>query len=194
MQPSTTQQYYKVILLGETSVGKTSLVRRWTDDIFDESIMPTIGSGNFFKIVEDDQGPIPVSLWDTAGQEQYRAIAPQYIRNAKCGIIVASVIDKSSFEKVDEWAQVFKENTYEGTPIILALSKVDLLPFQKVLEMSEPFKDKFQYIFFVSSKIGENVDALFTRAAVLARETVQKSRRRSESIDLAPPKKETCAC
>ena len=197
MQPSLgSQSYLKVILLGQTGVGKTSLVKRWIEDTFTDNIGATIGSGNFFKTIEDDQGTINISLWDTAGQEQYRAIAPQYIRGAKCGIIVVSVADESSFQSIDAWVELFKENTREGTPIILAFSKVDLVPFDDVLHLSEPYKEKFPYIFFVSSKDGENVEALFSRAGVLAREVERSSRRKSELVEEPnyPKKKESCAC
>ena len=167
LAPSASEQVYKVIMLGNSGVGKTSLVSRWVRDEFSDGTRPTIGASNFIKDIEIDSKNVKVTLWDTAGQEQFRAITPLYIRGTKAAIICASQCDIESFQNIDQWLEllVLQDKT---TPAILAITKSDVEPFPQLEERVELIKSKFSSMFIVSAKTGENVNNLFRSAAILA--------------------------
>ena len=202
MLPSGEIEYYKVILLGNQNVGKTSLINRWVNNKFDNDLSPTIGSSNYFAQVDDYESPIPVSVWDTAGQEQFRAIIPQYIRNSKCAIIVVAANNIESIEAIDSWIEEVSQVVIENTPIVLAVTKIDLVSTNEVAGYIEPYKNKFKSIFYVSALTGVGVEDLFITSAKFAKEFVDLvgQRRRSsigpdiEIKEPPKPKEESCAC
>ena len=100
----------QLILIGETKVGKTCLLLRYTDDTFTHVHMTTIGVENKNKLVEIDGKYVNVQLWDTAGQERYRAIASRFFRGADGIILVYDITDHESFEKIETWIKQV-ENT-----------------------------------------------------------------------------------
>jgi small GTP-binding protein len=198
---SSDVEYYKIILLGNQNVGKTSLIKRWISNKFDNDVEPTIGSSNTFAQVDDGESIIHVSLWDTAGQEQYRAIIPQYIRNTKCAIIVASACNTDSISSIDSWISELRSVVSEKVPMVLAISKTDLVDVNEISSLVEPYMDKFTEVFFVSSLTGDGVDELFNRAANHAKEFVATYIPRKESsvgVDIEireqPKKEEVCVC
>lgn len=93
------EKTYKVILLGDAGVGKTSICNRKLYGEFRQE-KPTIGIGNSKILIKLDNDNIELSIWDTAGQEEYHSIAPLYIKSALCVIIVASLFDSSSIEHI----------------------------------------------------------------------------------------------
>jgi len=117
---------YKIIIIGAAGVGKTNLLGRWIDNKF----APTSATLNVelatksFKI---DGLTVKVQLWDTAGQEQYKAITRSYYRKSHGAIIVYDVTRKDSFAKLDEWIQAVREETgNENTQLLLVGNKTDL--------------------------------------------------------------------
>lgn len=166
--PIYAEPTYKIILLGNSGVGKTCIAKRWIDGVYADGVEPTLGSANNFKDVSHNDIIIKISLWDTAGQEQFRAIAPIYVRGSHCAIIVVSCIDLESMQNIPLWRNLLlKENQI---PTILAITKTDLDPTYNIEEAVEPFKDFFSSIFYVSAQNGAGIEDLFTQAAISARE------------------------
>ena len=164
---SNTDPIYKIIMLGNSGVGKTALVTRWIKDEFSDDSRPTIGASNFMKEIQINSQKVKITLWDTAGQEQFRAITPLYVRGAKVGIVVTSQIDADSFKSIDQWLDLLTSQDKQ-IPAILAVSKADLETAEPLEELIAPVKERFESVFFVSAKTGDGVDTLFREAALSA--------------------------
>lgn len=175
----------KVILLGNSGVGKTSLFNRWTNNTFDAGAHPTIGASNTFKAVDLDQRVVKITLWDTAGQEQFRAITPLYIRGAKCAVLVTEPTVES-FESLHGWMSMLRETISEQIGVLLAVNKSDLKdPWddEELTALIETHKQSFGGVFAVSAKNGTNVDLLFQEAARVA--DVSGGRTSCDSFDVS---------
>ena len=108
----------KVVLLGESGVGKTSIINRYTLNTFKSQRLPTTGA-NFVQktiVLEDENKSIKFEIWDTAGQEKYRSLAKVFYKNSSVCILVYDITRKSSFEELKNyWVDEIKENTEPGT-------------------------------------------------------------------------------
>ena len=99
---------YNIITLGDSAVGKTSLIRRYIYDLFDGDTMSTIGLAFCFKeIVLENNKKVKLKLIDTGGQEKYRAIAKSYFKNTDGALFVYSIDDQESFDHITEWISIF---------------------------------------------------------------------------------------
>ena len=103
----------KVVLIGESGVGKTSIISRYTTNIFKSQLMSTPGANFVTKnvIMENENQSIKFEIWDTAGQERYRALAKVFYKNAAVCVLVYDITRKSSFEEIKKyWVKEIKEN------------------------------------------------------------------------------------
>ena len=104
----------KVVLIGESGVGKTSIITRYITDEFKSQMTATSGASYISKyiILEDENKSIKFDIWDTAGQEKYRALAKVFYKNAAVCMLIYDITRKSSFDALkDYWAKEVKENT-----------------------------------------------------------------------------------
>ncbi|XP_071790622.1 ras-related protein Rab-34-like [Asterias amurensis] len=162
----------KTIVVGDVSVGKTSLVHRFCHECFDRDYKATIGVD--FEVERFDILSVPFNLqiWDTAGQERFRCIASAYYRGANVVVIVFDLMDPYSLESVDRWhEEALRENNGNGVHLFLVGTKKDLCTGQQFFEADErAFKIakqiKAEY-WTVSSLTGENVDEFFFRLACI---------------------------
>ena len=115
---------YKLVLLGEASVGKSSLVVRFVQDQFHNHIESTIGAAFFTKSIPVDGDDVTFEIWDTAGQERYHSLAPMYYRGAKAAIVVYDVTDPASYDRAHKWVDELKSSGGSGTVITLVGNKV----------------------------------------------------------------------
>lgn len=95
----------KIVIIGESDVGKSSLLLRFVDDTFDPEITATIGVDYKIKTLEIDGNIMKLALWDTAGQERFRTLTPRYYRGAQGVVFVYDVTQRKSFDKLTEWLQ-----------------------------------------------------------------------------------------
>ena len=116
---------YKILVLGESSVGKTSLLVRYTEDKFENTVQ-TIGVDVKNKYVIYENKKIQLELWDTAGQERFKGIAQNYFRAANGVILVFDITNKESFNKLKFWINEGKTNIGQDTELIIAENKIDL--------------------------------------------------------------------
>ncbi|XP_055598658.1 ras-related protein Rab-18-B-like [Uranotaenia lowii] len=94
---------FKILIIGESAVGKSSLMLRFTEDDFDKDQALTIGVDFKTKTIEIDNIKIKLAIWDTAGQERFRTLTPSYYRDAQGAILVYDVTKKDSFQKLESW-------------------------------------------------------------------------------------------
>jgi len=155
--------HYKLLFLGESSVGKTSLLLRYIDDLFENSI-PTVGIDVKYKYLTYDNKKIRLDIWDTAGQERFRGIAQNYFRGAHGIIFVFDITNKDSFNKLKTWISDAKQKINPGTVMVVAENKVDLEERRVVSkEIIEEFRDKNDIdIFSTSAKTGEGVGEIIS--------------------------------
>ena len=117
---------YKIVVIGDINVGKTSILSRFRYGSFEPAYMPTLGIDFFSKNLFLEDKTIRLILWDTAGQERFRSLIPSYLKNADCIIIVYDITNKESFYSLNHWLKSAKENTIEGTIFVICGNKIDL--------------------------------------------------------------------
>ena len=120
---------YKIITLGDSSVGKTSLINRFINDTFDEEISPTLGIKHTFKSLEINDTNVKLSVIDTNGQEKYRPLSASYFRHADVVLFIFNLNEPLSFTNIQEWINTFNDNNNNKKKVILKYligSKSDL--------------------------------------------------------------------
>ena len=117
---------FKILLLGDSGVGKSSLLLRYTKDQFMTDMRSTIGVEFGLKYVKIDNLQLKVQIWDTAGMERYKALTSAYYKGAKGVIVVYDICRKKTFEGVDKWIDDFKSKADEDAVILLIGNKSDL--------------------------------------------------------------------
>ena len=157
---------YKVILLGSTSVGKTSIIHRAINRI-DFETSPTVGASHFTRTFEIDKSMINLNIWDTAGQERYRSITTLYYRGANAIVFVYALDDQKSLTDIEEWYNNVKNQNLEDVKFFLVANKSDLVDERKVSqqqgdEMAKRINAEF---FEVSAVTGNLIEELFNSIA-----------------------------
>jgi small GTP-binding protein len=190
---------FKAIMLGDSGVGKTSIVIRWTTGTCPRPGLesPTVGANHQTKRVEIGGRDVELFIWDTAGQEQYRSLAPLYARGASVAIITASITDRESFEHLDRWIDTLNSSTDKTPPIILAVNKCDLPDAAAISqdEVDEAYRDRFTGLFFVSAVKDLGIDNLFSCAAEAGYRFALASQPPEENVLEEPaPEPQKCSC
>ena len=157
----------KVVLLGESFVGKTAIATRFVNDSFDQNgaYQGTVGASFLSKAINVDDIPCDLAIWDTAGQEVYRTLTPMYYRDAQIALIVFDITQKNTFEQVEAWYKQVKEQS-PNVVITICGNKADLP--QREVQMNEAFElskdlNNVPYI-ETSAKTGAGVVELFETA------------------------------
>ena len=152
---------YKMAIIGQGGVGKTSIIDRIVKHRFIENTESTIGAA-FSSIIYKD---IKYQIWDTAGQERYKALIPMYLRHAKIVLIVYDVVDESSLEQVElHWIPFMKNNT-ENCHVILIGNKCDIRFPEKeeIITKANTISEKYSIPhLIVSAKMSTNIDSIFS--------------------------------
>lgn len=155
----------KIILLGDVSVGKTSVIERFINNNFKDDYTCTIQAEQKTKIInEDSNTSIRMDIWDTAGQEKFRSLTRQYYRDSQGAIIVFDITKKKTFDSLQTWIDDIKDYSDKDIPIIIVGNKSDLIDEREVSEnnINEFLNDKYTY-FEVSAKYGNNIDLAFNK-------------------------------
>ncbi|XP_042786497.1 ras-related protein Rab-22A isoform X2 [Panthera tigris] len=117
----------KVCLLGDTGVGKSSIVWRFVEDSFDPNINPTIGASFMTKTVQYQNELHKFLIWDTAGQERFRALAPMYYRGSAAAIIVYDITKEETFSTLKNWVRELRQHGPPNIVVAIAGNKCDLI-------------------------------------------------------------------
>ena len=154
----------KIVLLGDSGVGKTNLISRYISNTFDENTKSTIGVEFFCKTFKVNKDKIiKIELWDTAGQERYKAITSVYYKGAKGAFIVYDITSKKSFDNIDKWINEIKEKNTNEVKLIIIGNKIDLNDEREISfeEAKNKFKDKDIPLIETSALNDTNVNEAF---------------------------------
>uniref|UniRef100_A0AAX7SS64 EF-hand domain-containing protein n=1 Tax=Astatotilapia calliptera TaxID=8154 RepID=A0AAX7SS64_ASTCA len=119
------ERLFKIVLVGNSSVGKTCLLRRFCDDAFHPGTSATVGIDYSVKTIAVDNSQVALQLWDTAGQERYRSITKQFFRKADGVVVMYDITTEESFTAVRQWLTSVKEGAGEDIPVMLLGNKTD---------------------------------------------------------------------
>ena len=156
----------KLVLLGDSGVGKTSIATQYISGKAPQSVKPTIGAAFVTKSIVVDGQPIELLIWDTAGQEVYRGLAPMYYRSALIAIIVYDITRQQSYESVSYWINELKANADSRTIIVVCANKTDLEDQRAVDEnTAQQFAESNGALYAATSATtGSGIDRMFQMA------------------------------
>ncbi|EAY13049.1 small GTP-binding protein, putative [Trichomonas vaginalis G3] len=153
---------FRIATIGESAVGKTSIIRNIYGDRFDNAESSTVGV-DFIQIFRKYNGKqITLEIWDTAGQERFRSLVPVYCRNVNAAFAVFDVSQPESYDRLESWIHLFKSVGDDRRLIFIVANKIDLLKENyHVVEDACTWAEERGYQFFaVSAKTGEGIEAL----------------------------------
>ncbi|KAF1990767.1 hypothetical protein K402DRAFT_347786 [Aulographum hederae CBS 113979] len=194
---------FKLVFLGEQSVGKTSLITRFMYDTFDNTYQATIGIDFLSKTMYLDDRTVRLQLWDTAGQERFRSLIPSYIRDSSVAVVVYDVTNRKTFEQTRRWVDDVRGERGTDVIIVLVGNKTDLNDKREVTPQQGEEEARKNNLMFIetSAKVGHNVKSLFKRIAQALPGMEEQGQGRGEStmIDVnigksEPVAQEGCAC
>ena len=196
---------FKIILVGDSSVGKTCLLMRAVNNKFTENYQATIGFEFLIMYYQVNNVKIKLQIWDTCGQEIYRSLIQGFYRNTSATLIVYSKSDRKSFDNLNSWVKDVKNNTEQDIPIFLIGNKCDIenQSIQVTKEEGEEYMKQFNLKYYsdVSAKTGYNVLQTFEEVAktvykeyCLKKNTRQKMNKmtlgkKEDDLELKPKKK-----
>ena len=158
------QYLIKLLIIGDSGVGKSCILLRFVDDQFTPSFITTIGIDFKIKTIEIDGKQIKLQIWDTAGQERFRTITTAYYRGAMGIVLTYDVTDKKSFDNIKHWITNIEEHAQSVVDKVLVGNKCDCEPNLKVVttEMLQNEAKKYGIDYFESSaKSNINIDNIF---------------------------------
>lgn len=159
---------YKLVFLGDQSVGKTSIITRFMYDNFDRHYQATIGIDFLSKTMYLEDRTVRLQLWDTAGQERFRSLIPSYIRDSSVAVVVYDISNRASFLNTTKWAEDVRAERGNDVVICLVGNKTDLGNDKRQVstEEGEDCARKDGLLFMeCSAKAGYNVKSLFRKLA-----------------------------
>ena len=159
---------FKILLIGDSGVGKTSLIMRYTKNIFTEDYFNSIGVDFKSKDLYIEDKKIKLQIWDTAGQERFRTITSSYYRGAHAIAIVFDLTKRTSYEHVKRWMEDINKYAKENVLKFLIGNKSDLNNHQVTYEEARALASQMKTTyFFVSAKKNENINEFFEAATKL---------------------------
>lgn len=154
---------FKVLLLGDAGVGKTSLMWRFSDDVFNHTYISTIGIDFKLRTIDVEGKKVRLQVWDTAGQERFHAISVSYYRTAAGIMLVYDITRRSSFENIAKWLRKIDEHAKEDVIKLLIGNKRDMHQHRAVKrEEGEKLANEYDMSFFeTSAKENESINEAF---------------------------------
>ena len=155
--------FIKIVIVGQSSVGKTALINQYMNKIFIDAAITTIGTDKFIKIEKINNSEIKLNIWDTAGQERFRSLSPLFLKGSNIVIMVYDITNKESFDELDTfWKEKIKDNT-SNIILGLAANKSDLYESEVVtIEEAKNFaKNNNAFFFETTAKNYESTRLLF---------------------------------
>jgi len=180
MNNSEYDYLFKLLLIGDSGVGKSCLLLRFADDTYTESYISTIGVDFKIRTVELDDKTLKLQIWDTAGQERFRTITSSYYRGAHGIIVVYDISDADSYQNVKSWLGEIERYAKPDVQIVLVGNKCDKENRAVTFQEAKDFADE-QGIEFLetSAKSARNVEEAFMKMSTI----LKKQQAMAPSVD-----------
>ena len=165
-----TESIYKVIVIGDPAVGKTSLLTKFATNKFEEKYLPTVGVNILKEVINlEEQIVVNLMFWDVAGQPQFYMLHRPYFNGADAMILVFDITRSSTFSNINNWYSTAVKYGLSGIPRILIGNKIDLKDDRKIImPMAEHLSEKLNAPYFETSALtGDNVKLIFHKIAEL---------------------------
>ena len=163
-------QSLKVVLVGDTKVGKSCILSRFVQGTFDRNMPPTIGAAFLTKVVSTPHGNVRLQLWDTAGQEKFRSLAPMYYRSAAVAILVFDITSKSTLDGLEDWAAEIADKAPHNIKLVVIGNKSDLED-ERIISTHDgkELANRLNAVLYheTSAKTGDGIDEVFAQVAEL---------------------------
>ncbi len=159
---------FKIIVVGDSGVGKSCLTMKGTKNHFEECYSPTVGFEFFTFNIRINDKNIKLQIWDTCGQEAYRSLITSFYRNSSLAILAYSIDNTNSYNNIEAWLNEIKTQSNPETKIFLIGTKADLENERKITtEQAKEFSKQHEFHFFLetSAKTGLNAQNVFIQAA-----------------------------
>ncbi|CAL9063641.1 ras-related protein Rab11B-like [Musa acuminata AAA Group] len=184
---------FKVVLIGDSGVGKSNLLSRFTRNEFSLESKSTIGVEFATRTIRVDEKVVKAQIWDTAGQERYRAITSAYYRGAVGALVVYDITRHVTFESVERWLKELREHTDSSTIIMLVGNKADLRHLRAVsTEDAKDFAERENSFFMETSALESmNVENAFSEVLTQIHHVVCKKALEAGNDPAALPKGQT---
>nr|XP_030141877.3 EF-hand calcium-binding domain-containing protein 4B isoform X2 [Taeniopygia guttata] len=191
---SVPERLFKIIFVGNSSVGKTSFLRRFCEDRFFPGTAATVGVDYNVRTVTVDHTQVALQLWDTAGQERYRSITKQFFRKADGVIVMYDITAKDTFTAVKQWLISIEEATGENMPVLLLGNKTDNEKEREVpMGMGDHLAKDYNLIFYeCSAYSGYNVENSVLHLARILKEHEDKVKEKTIELQSDTNKKSCC--
>ncbi|KAK8809702.1 hypothetical protein WA158_000645 [Blastocystis sp. Blastoise] len=186
---------FKLVLLGETAVGKSSIVQRYVKDKFLDNQESTIGAAFLTQTVPLEKGIVQFDIWDTAGQERYHSLAPMYYRGAKAALVVYDITSRITFNRAKNWVAELQQNSGNPDMVIgLAGNKCDLEQSREVpVELAQEYAKESGVIYMeTSAKTAQNIHELFIQIAERLPLVSAAPQNTISQLGVAPQEKKKC--
>lgn len=180
----------KIVLLGPSSAGKTSLVNRIISDKFSHSMKATIGAAFMSKAFDINGVYMRLDIWDTGGSEKYKALAPMYYRDARGVIIVYDLTNSASLQEAQTWVDEVRQNSQNELIIVGAANKSDLYDKRAITKAEVDdfgFSNQLDCFMETSALTGDNVLPLFNELCLLLSKLEPLPSKQKEIIELSRP-------
>ena len=154
---------FKIVLIGDTSVGKTNILSKYLSNEFDPDSKATVGVEFGTRDFQIENNKVKVQIWDTAGQERYRSITNAYYKGAKGSLLVYDITNPKTFENLDKWLSDLKANAEEKISVVLIGNKSDLEEERQIsIEQGKEKAAFFKLAFMETSALnGNNIEKAF---------------------------------
>ena len=206
---SSNQDYdylFKLLLIGNSAVGKSSLLLRFSDNVFNDAFLPTIGVDFKIRTMDLQNKTVKLQIWDTAGQERFKTITKAYYKGAHGIILVYDITDEQSFKDLDNWLNEVEKHASSNVAKLLVGNKSDLEKDRRVsFEQGKSLADKLGIKFVeTSAKNSIHVEDAFMALAKQIKEIVVANdftpndqggpKRKLEKTEEVQPKQQSGCC
>jgi len=185
MKMEKKEPHFKILVLGDPSVGKSCFLIRYTEDTFQDVYLSTIGMDCKYKdvILEEDKS-IRLQIWDTAGQDRFRSITKNLYKGAAGIMLIYDITNRNTFDNVKKWVNSIKEEVTSKVVIVLVGNKIDLDKKRQVqTDEGEQIAEEFDMPFFECSALtGENINSAFETLAKKLVEVKAKAKQHGEQL------------